>query len=137
MSRKGRLAAGLAAAILCLAPATAQQPVQTLPYPATSRSGNSSTTITTTNTFQLVFAAAQNSPAPVPGPGARHGCSIQNNGTHTMYVTEGQGVALSSLTNSWQVAAGNLFTCNFNGIVLTGEIDITGTSGDAFVATQF
>lgn len=113
--------------------------VQTQPLPSTTTGGNASSTITTTNTFQLVWAATPNSfSVPVTsGTAVRHGCSIQNNGTHNMYVSEGQGKALASLTNSWVLAAGNTFSCNFNGVVLTGEIDITGTSGDAFFASQF
>jgi len=133
----GALALALA---LSVASAQAQQTVVTLPAPATSANGDASGTISPGgSTFQKVFGGAGNSVAPTVGTsGARHGCSVQNNGTHSMYVTEGLGVSVSTLTNSWVVlSGGGLFNCNFAGIVLTGEIDISGTLGDAFVAKQF
>ncbi len=121
---------------LLVTSALAQNVVWTVPEPALS--ADYSGTITVTNTFQKVFSGANNTVAPTTGTsGARHGCSIQNNGTHTMYVSEGAGIASSTLATSWQVAAGALFNCNFGNIVLSGEIDITGTSGDAYVAKQF
>ena len=116
-------------------PARGQNFVWAAPLPVIS--GDASGTIAVTNTFQKVFSGANNTVAPVTGTaGARHGCSIQNNGTHTMFITESVGVAGSTLTNSWQVAAGALFNCNFGAVVLTGEIDITGTTADAYVAKQ-
>lgn len=125
---------------LGLAPALAQVPVQTLPGAATTAGGNASGTVGTGGTtFQLVFAGAGNSIAPATStPGARHGCSIQNNGTHVMYVTEALGVSASTQAKAWQVSAyGGIFNCNFAGVVFIGEIDLTGTAGDAFAATQF
>ena len=134
-------AAGAVTAVVLLAAvsvASAQQAVVSAPLPATSANGDASGTVAVTGTFQKVFGGAGNTIAPPPGtPGERHGCSVQNNGTHTMYVTEGTGVVGSSLTNSWQVAVAQLFNCNFGGVVLTGEIDLTGTAGDAFVAKQY
>ena len=123
-----------------VSPSLAQQVVQTIPAPGTTGAGNASSTIGTGgSTFQKVFSGANNSVAPTVGTaGARHGCTIQNNGTHTMYVTEGLGTAASTLTNSVQLAAGLAYYCgNPNGITLIGEIDITGTAGDAFYAAQF
>ena len=131
----------LAALAFCVlaSPSLAQQWVKTQPLPSTTLNGDKSGTITTTNTFQIVFVAANNVVAPIPGFGAdRHGCSIQNNGTHNMYVNEGTAIGSATTSNTWIVAPnGGLFNCNFAGVVLTGEIDITGTSGDAFVAKQF
>ena len=131
----------LAALALCAlaSPSFAQQWVKTQPLPSTTLNGDKSSTITSTNTFQLVFASAANGVAPTPGLGGeRHGCSIQNNGTHNMYVNEGTATTSATTSNTWIVAPnGGLFNCNFGGVVLTGEIDITGTSGDAFVAKQF
>lgn len=116
--------------------AFAQQQVLTVPLPALS--GDASGTIASTGTFQLVWAGTGTSAAPAPATSpTRHGCSIQNNGANVMYVSEGQGLGASTTGAAWQVVAGALFNCNFAGIVLTGEIDITGTSGDAFVAKQF
>lgn len=139
MRAKRTFLAAVALLAFGLRPCSAQQFVTTIPAPASSAGGDASGTIAVTNTFQKLFAGAGNSIAPTVGtPGARHGCSVQNNGTHTMYVSESLGVAASALTTSWQIAAsGGLFNCNFGGVVLFGEIDITGTSGDTFVAKQF
>lgn len=119
--------------------ALAQQTVSTIPAPATSLGGNASGTIAVTGVFQKVFSGAANSLAPSVGsPGTRHGCTVENNGTHSMYVTEALGIAASTATNSAVVAAGSAYYCtNVGGTVLTGEIDITGTSGDAFYAAQY
>lgn len=119
-------------------PAQAQQVIYANPVAATSLGGDASGTIAVTNTFQKLWGAANGTYAPVTGAaGSRRGCSVQNNGTHNMYVNEGTPVANATTSNTWILAAGNLFNCNFQGVVLTGEIDITGTSGDAFVAKQF
>ena len=119
-------------------PAQAQQVIYANPVAATSLGGDASTTITTTNTFQRLWSAAAGTYAPVAGTaGSRKGCSVQNNGTHNMYVNEGTAMASATTSNTWLLAAGQIFNCNFGGVVLTGEIDITGTSGDAFVAKQF
>lgn len=105
------------------------QPVQTIPSAVSTKGANASGTITSTGVFQIVFKAT--------GPTQyRKGCTIQNNGTHTMYVTEGLGTASSTTSNSAQLAAGTSYNCQFGGMVLSGEIDITGTIGDAFYAAQ-
>lgn len=119
------------------APAGAQQVVYTNNAPATTLGGDASGTITATGTFQRVFSAAQANLAPVPGAGARRGCSIQNNSGLPMYVNEGTAMASATTSNTWVVPAGAIFNCNFAGVVLTGEVDITGTIGGAFVAKQF
>jgi hypothetical protein len=77
-------------------------------------------TITVTNTFQTLIT--QNA--------TRKGCTFQNQGTHTMYVS----VAGSpTLANSLQVSPGSFYFCaGPNSIVITDLIQITGTSGDAF-----
>ena len=138
LRRLGLLAATVGSLGLALAvPAQAQQsgglppPVATVPYPASSVGGNASSTIGGTGTFQKVFSATS-------GTGAfRKGCTIQNNGTHSMYVTEGLGVAASTESNSVVLAAGGIYYCQVGGIVLDGEIDITGTATDAFYAAQY
>lgn len=131
-----RLALGL---LLGLATsASAQQPVMTSPSLGTTTNNNASSTITTTNTFQLVFAAGSTNTG--NGPAPRRGCTIQNNGTHNMELTEGganAGATTSTVTKSWVLAPGNVTYCTMFGTVLIGEIDITGTSGDAFYATQY
>ena len=130
------------AALLALAlaqEAKAQEVIYTNPVPATTLGGDASGTIAVTGTFQRVWGAAAGTYAPVVGSaGSRRGCSIENNGTHAMYVNEATPVASATTSNTWIVTAnGGLFNCNFGGVVLTGEIDITGTVGDAFVAKQF
>jgi len=126
--------------VVCLVatPARSETPVITYPLPATTKNGNVSTTITTTNAWQQLWPAAPNTSAPSAGiAGARHGCSIQNNGTHNMLVSEGYTVATAATGSSWVLAPGLVYNCNFQGIVLFGEIDITGTGGEAFYAAQF
>lgn len=113
--------------------ARAQQAVVTSPTGGTTSGGNASSTIVATGVFQLLFSAA--SPL-AGGASTRRGCTIQNNGTHNMYVTEGLGIAASTLTNSAILAPGVPYYCTNGGVVLTGEIDITGTIGDAFYAAQ-
>jgi hypothetical protein len=126
-----------------LGSAAAQQAVQVTPYPTTTNGGNSSTTITTTNTFQKLFSGQFNSTAPVSSTqGARHGCIIQNNGTHTMYISEGTTIATATLASSYQLLppgtnAVSVFNCDRGNSVLSGEIDITGTGADAFYDVQF
>lgn len=132
--------AGGLAVLLLVGPASAQSPVVTLPKPATTAGGNVSGTITTTNTFQRLWPnTGLGGFAPAPsGTIARSGCTIINNGTHSMYVTEGLGTAASTTSNSVIVPAGGPYYCGaLGGPVLTGEIDITGTSGDAFYAAQY
>jgi len=77
-------------------------------------------TIAATNTFQTLIN--QNP--------SRRGCTYQNQGTHTMYVSV---AASPTLANSLQWAPGAFFYCSgpWN-IVITDAIQITGTAGDAF-----
>lgn len=83
-------------------------------------------TITATGTFQSVLG----------GNGARTGCMIQNNGTHTMNLYAG-ALANATATNSLVLAAGATFTCSpGNNTVLTDPIAITGTLADPFVAFE-
>ena len=85
-------------------------------------------TITVTNTFQLALA---------PANGGRLGCTVQNQGTHTMYVFPGAGTA--SEAKSLQLTAGAQMTCGLAGssqninAIMQDELQITGTSGDAFM----
>lgn len=114
-------------------PAAAQQPVHTVPQPATSAGSNASGTITATGVFQPVWAASSQS----PGSAVRKGCTIQNNSARTMYVTEGLALADSTTGKAVALAAGVAYFCNSGGTVLTGQINITGTIGDGFYAAQF
>jgi len=111
-------------------PALAQQAVQIIPLQVTTTVVSG--TITSTNTFQSIF---NNSQTTNPGARGRTSCTVQNNGTHTMYVFFGP-IANATLTNSIQLAAGVAVLCQLNGATLQDQVSITGTSGDAFVANQ-
>ncbi len=118
--------------------ALAQQPVFTIPQPGTTIGGNVSSTIASTNVFQKVFSSTAVSHAPVVGSaGPRHGCTIINQGTNTMWVTEGYTTATALKANAVVVVANAAYYCAQSGVVLTGEIDITGTSADGFYAAQY
>ena len=119
-------------------PGEAQTSVLTIPIPGTTTGGNVSGTVASTNVFQSVFAATGSSSAPGVGSVvARRGCTIVNNSSHNMWVTEGYTAATADKTHAVVVLPSGGFTCGGNGTVLIGEIDITGTSGDAFYAAQF
>jgi hypothetical protein len=109
-------------------------PVNTIPSLVTTAGTDSngfanlaSGTITVTSTFQELWAANN----------ARSGCTIVNNGTHIMYVSEGLATTAASTSTAFPVAAGAGYTCGVGGVVLRGQINITGTSGDAFYAAQY
>jgi hypothetical protein len=116
--------------IFCQPPNT-----QAIPCPAPLTSAQIGTTIAVTNTFQIALAASAWVANPTPGAQARQGCLLQNNGTHSMYVYfKKTGAAVASLTNSFILQANGLMNCNsISGGVLQDEIDISGTSGDAYV----
>jgi hypothetical protein len=109
------------AVVLIATPAMA---AQDLPYQG-SPSNNASSTITVTNTFQSLYLAQR-----------RGGCTIQNNGTHNMYVFAGP-IASALLTNTIILAAGQTYQCNVGVTALTDQISITGTSTDPFFANQW
>lgn len=128
------LGLGLLLALLLLAPSgQAQTPVFTVQTPGSTSGGNASGTVASTGVFQKVFSSAPQQ----PGAPGRKGCTIINYGSHTMYVTEGLGVAASTTGAAVQLSGGQAYYCSVNGTVLSGEIDITGTSTDAFYAAQY
>jgi hypothetical protein len=113
---KPLLAALAAWALLCVG-AAAQ-----LGVPTTVSNG----TIAITNTFQQALA----------GNGTRKGCTIQNQGTHTMYVFPGTTAAATTAA-SLLLQSGQIFMCQSTGSsVITDPINITGTAGDAFVVYE-
>ena len=141
------------AALVLMRPALADNgpPVTTLPQPVyscstpgspswnggtpTSCPNNASSTIASTGTFQTVFSVT------VP-PMRRNGCTVQNNGTGTMWVfvgpktlaTKGAAYQLGPPANG---QPGGAFYCqSLNSTTTQDEIAITGTSGDAFTALQ-
>lgn len=104
--------------------ANAQSAVVTQPYARTTT--NNSGTIAVTNTFQSIWAATA----------GRAGCTVQNNSaTNAMYVYFGP-IASATTATSVKLAAGQALTCSVNGIILTDQVSITGTSGDAFYAAR-
>jgi hypothetical protein len=107
-------------------PAAAQQPVYTVPLRAPTK--NLSGTIAVTNTFQSIAAAD------VSTQRGRVGCQVQNNGSNPMYVYFGP-VASALTSTALSLAVGATLTCSTgSGGVLTDQVSITGTAGDAFYA---
>ena len=106
--------------------AFAQSPVQTQPKGVTT--GNYSGTIAVTNTFQSVLAASS-------ATTGRLACAIQNNGTNSMYVYFGP-IANATTAKSVKLAVGQSVNCNSGNVVLKDQVSITGTSGEAFYASQ-
>lgn len=106
--------------------AYSQSPVITQPYGSTTL--NSSSTITVTNTFQSIWIASG-------GNTGRVGCTIQNNGTHNMYVYFGP-IASATTTNSILISAGQSVNCNSGSVILKDQVSITGTANDVFYAAQ-
>lgn len=106
--------------------ASAQSPVITQPYAVTSQ--NYSAAIATTNTFQSIWSANTTTRG-------RAGCTIQNNGSSTMYVYFGP-IASATTPNSIQLSGGQSVRCNNSGITLQDQVSITGTAGQRFFAGQ-
>ena len=92
---------------------------QTISVTSTNLSG----TISVTNTFQSIQATTS----------YRRSCTIQNLGSNMMYVFAG-AIASATTSNSALLSAGQSYYCSINNIVLTDQISITGTSGDAYLA---
>jgi|SRR5665213_139897 len=101
----------------------AQTPVTTQPKSVVSY--NNSSTITVTNTFQSIWIANVN----------RVACTVQNNGTHNMWVFFGP-IANATENNSVVLQAGQFVSCNSGNIILQDQVSITGTASDAFFAAQ-
>lgn len=82
-------------------------------------------TIAVTNTFQTAIAASA----------TRLSCTLQNQGTHTMYVFFG-ALGGASLGASFQLAPGQPISCDSGVMVATDAVEVTGTAGDAYVVTK-
>lgn len=104
--------------------AFAQQVVQ--PLGVTTQNGSG--TIAVTNTFQSIFVAST-------ATRGRSSCTVQNNGTHTMYVFFGP-IASADKAKSVQLSAGQSVTCVSGISVLKDQVSITGTATDEFYAAQ-
>ena len=86
-----------------------------------------SSTITTGvgGAFQSVLAANPN----------RFGCAVQNNSAHTIYVFFGV-LASATTGKSAVLTPGATAYCNVGPVVLIDQVSVSGTSGDAFYASQ-
>ena len=110
------------AALLWMTSAWAQAPA---PYQLNTLTANS--TISVTNTFQAALAVQT---------GGRHGCLIQNTGTHTQYVYFG-AIASATTSNAFQLSPGQTIACaSVYGVVAQDAVNITGTAGDGYVVTS-
>lgn len=105
----------LLAALFILFALTAQAPFGAF-------TGVTNGTITVTNTFQSIITQNTN----------RRGCTIQNTGTHTMFVFFG-AIGSATTSNSIQINGGQIVNCQVGGIILQDAVSITGTAGDPFV----
>ena len=114
MTMRGKIICFAVLLAASMAHAQTGQPVVT-----TTTSG----TIAITNTFQQLTAQVT----------TRRGCTLQNLGTHTMYVFFGSS---PSVGTAYQLAVGQTIMCAAGSIVLSDAIQITGTAGDAFVLTS-
>lgn len=117
----------LAALQLLIQPACAQAPVLTQPLTATTT--NASGTLAAGATFQSIWAA-------VTSVRGRAGCTIQNNGSHSMYVYFG-AIASATTSNSAILAAGQALNCSVFGVALQDQVSIAGTISEAFYAAQW
>lgn len=132
MKRIRYIAFGL---MLLAGPALAQQPVFTYGTKSSTDGAPASGTIAVSNTFQKVFSSV-NTTASESSP-LRKGCTIQNNGSNNMWVEEGATAGTAAKANSVVLTPGSAYSCSAGGTVLQGEVDITGTSADAFYAAQY
>ena len=110
--------------------AFAQSPVVTQPKQVVTTS-NASSTIEVTNTFQSIWSADVQ-------PTLRTGCTVQNNSaSNSMWVFFGP-VANATKAKSVVLSSGGMSVncATKTGTVLTDQVSITGTSGDAFFAAK-
>lgn len=107
--------------LLAPLPALAQSTVRTTPFGVVTT--NLSSAVAVTNTFQSIQTANTE----------RKSCLIQNNGSNNMKVYFGP-IASATGSNSVVLSAGSYVNCTAGGIVLTDQVSITGTAGDAYAA---
>ena len=82
-------------------------------------------TVTTTNTFQQLLASSP-----------RFNCTVEYTGSNTGYVFFG-AIAGATTPTSFQLSNKQVISCsNYDGTVLTDAVNVSGTAGDTFVATQ-
>lgn len=120
---------------LFIAPAQAQSPVETFPYPAGTNHVDG--TVAVSNTFQTVVPTALS----VPKNKSRKGCLIQNNGSNTMWIFIGpaasgtKGASFTLIPPTAGVQGGSFSCATGAGGVVQDEISLTGTSTEAFTAS--
>lgn len=93
------------------------------PHGVTTTVANS--TISVTNTFQAALAASA----------TRLGATLQNQGTHVMYVYFGT-IGDATTAKSLQLQAGQTISAASGVVVLTDAINITGIAGDPYVVNS-
>ena len=96
------------------------------PFTNHVNSANASGTITAGGTYQSVY----------PKTNSRAGCTIQNNGTGTMYVYFGP-IANATHGASVQLPVGSGLNCNVGNTVLPDQVSVDGTTADAFYGDQW
>ena len=117
-----RLTVSLLSLLAFCAPALAQAP-----YPWNLNTVTINSTISVTSTFQSALAVQS---------GGRHGCLIQNTGTHTEYVYFG-AIASATTSNAFQISPGQTISCaSVYGVIAQDAVNITGTAGDGYVVTS-
>ena len=82
-------------------------------------------TVASTGSFQQLLASSP-----------RFNCTIQYTGSNTGYVYFGP-IANATTTNAIQLSNKQSVSCsNADGTVLTDAVNVSGTTGDTFLATQ-
>jgi hypothetical protein len=113
------------ALLLCSATFSFAQTTPVTTQPKSVVSYNNSSTIGVTNTFQSIWAVNL----------SRVACTVQNNGTHNMWVFFGP-IANATENSSVLLQAGQSVSCNSGNIILQDQVSITGTASDVFFAAQ-
>lgn len=118
-----RIAAFIVGLLILAGNANAQGLVTTQPLAVTSVISSSS--ISSTSVFQVAIASSTN----------RKGCQLQNTSGNTMYVYIGSPAAATT-SGSIQLLTKQTYNCTNGGIVLTDQINVTGTSGDTYTTVR-
>ncbi len=116
-----RVAAAVGALLLMAAPLRADPP-----FTNHINASNNSSTIAQGGVYQSVYSQTL----------SRAGCTIQNNGTHTMWVYFGP-IASATHGASVQLSAGQALNCNVGNTILIDQVSVDGTTADAFFAEQW
>ena len=85
--------------------------------------------VTTTQTGGTTSGTAGTFTTATTANASRHGCTLQNTSTGTLYVFFGSGTA--STTNAFQVLPSDTITCEMPGLVLTDAIQVGASIASA------